>query len=602
MDTYQYNSLNQMVHKQECGYVQKITRIHNFGYAYDKRGNLTSQWEICSPTTQGPKNITVATYVYDETNRMVQGTNKDGEVSLYTYNGLGIRVGTEQIVKDNTHGYTDFHCETPSVETGIDKPEVVKTDYMIDYTRIGVDQRLLWKSEEGGYDYRYVYGIDALSVKVTGEGTNWWGQKIHQNVAKEYYHVDVRGSLVNMTDGFGRVAMRADYDDWGDLTHSDSITVNGGFRQLYLLDNYTGHEYDQVLELYYAKYRFYDPAERRFVAEDPVAGNILQPLSMVPYTYCQDKPLVAIDPLGCSMASKTLSHLASQLFRYGVSSSQGQNIFLTIVQACINVPRYTLHSIAQVLTGYYIVSHHPTAHVEFEKAISSPYDSGNVDIFVKASSRTQTINYVFEVKRNDAGEIQRGRTQIRRYNSILTCMQVSFSDPNNFMPIGVFARETIFSTANYDAIMTLKHLGNGLITYQVDTQHKRGGQNKSNVTSEAFSKMVISSGALSRLKTEQETSVSKELDQITAKLYGKPLSQMTNAEAFEAGFKTGVVVGTTLVLTFSLVSIAATELGIGITGVVGSTYTAPAGYTTSGVVVKIVPKTVETIANFAIAA
>ncbi|MCI8525081.1 MAG: hypothetical protein HFF17_03995, partial [Oscillospiraceae bacterium] len=131
-----------------------------------------------------------------------------------------------------------------------------------------------------------------LNVKVTGEGTDWWGQNIRKNVVKEFYHVDVRGSLVNMTDGYGRVAMRAEYDDWGDLTHSDSITVNGGFRQLYLLDNYTGHEYDQVLELYYAKYRFYDPAERRFVAEDPMKDGLNW------FTYCGDSPTSRVDPLG----------------------------------------------------------------------------------------------------------------------------------------------------------------------------------------------------------------------------------------------------------------------------------------------------------------
>ena len=40
---------------------------------------------------------------------MVQGTNKTGEVSAYTFNGLGVRVGTERILEDNSHGYTDFH-------------------------------------------------------------------------------------------------------------------------------------------------------------------------------------------------------------------------------------------------------------------------------------------------------------------------------------------------------------------------------------------------------------------------------------------------------------------------------------------------------------
>ena len=65
-----------MVSKHVCGYEQKITRIYDYGYTYDKRGNLVKEEEICSPTTTGPKNITVATYLYDETNRMVQGTTR----------------------------------------------------------------------------------------------------------------------------------------------------------------------------------------------------------------------------------------------------------------------------------------------------------------------------------------------------------------------------------------------------------------------------------------------------------------------------------------------------------------------------------------------
>ena len=49
-------------------------------------------------TTTGMDWQNVATYVYDETNRLVDGKNEQGERSLYTYNGLGVRVGRELIV------------------------------------------------------------------------------------------------------------------------------------------------------------------------------------------------------------------------------------------------------------------------------------------------------------------------------------------------------------------------------------------------------------------------------------------------------------------------------------------------------------------------
>ena len=67
--------------------------------------------------------------------------------------------------------------------------------------------------------------------------------------------------------------------------------------------NYTGHDWDDVLGMYYAKARFYDPAAKRFVSMDPIKGNVLDPLSLVSYLYCVDNPLKYIDPLGESFLS-----------------------------------------------------------------------------------------------------------------------------------------------------------------------------------------------------------------------------------------------------------------------------------------------------------
>lgn len=305
-DTYQYNDLNQMVSKRVCGYEQKVTRIHDYGYTYDKRGNLVKEEEICSPTTTGPKNITIATYLYDETNRMVRGTNADGEVSGYIFNGLGVRVGTELILQDNSHGYTDFHSQTPSVETDIEKPEVVKTDYVIDYTRLGVDQRVLMKSEEGGYDFRYTYGREKLKVFTTGEGSNWWGQSVKQCVNAAYVHTDLLGSVVNLSDQYGRVTARTDYADWGEVRRTTDITVNGGFRRLLPEITYATHEYDDVLNQFYAKARMYDAESKRFTAMDPVLDasqydlrqNTNDAAQLIQYLYARNNPINLIDLLG----------------------------------------------------------------------------------------------------------------------------------------------------------------------------------------------------------------------------------------------------------------------------------------------------------------
>ena len=324
-DTYQYNDLNQMVSKHVCGYEQKITRIYDYGYTYDKRGNLVKEEEICSPTTTGPKNITVATYLYDETNRMVRGTNKAGEVSAYTFNGLGVRVGTELILEDNTHGYTDFHCQTPSVETGIEKPEVVKTDYVIDYTRLDIDQRVLMKSEQDGYDFFYTYGLDKLQVMTIGEGSNWWGQSIKKCVNMAYVHTDRLGSVVNLSDQYGRVTARADYTDWGEVRRYTDITVDGGFRRLLPEITYATHEYDDVLNQFYAKARMYDAVNKRFDAVDPIlnpaeysiSNYVSDPMMLVQYLYAKNNPIRWIDLLGLTsipFVDGILAHKAIQTY------------------------------------------------------------------------------------------------------------------------------------------------------------------------------------------------------------------------------------------------------------------------------------------------
>ena len=256
---------------------------------------------------------------------MVQGTNKAGEVSAYTFNGLGVRVGTELILKDNTHGYTDFHCQTPSVETGIEKPEVVKTDYVIDYTRLNIDQRVLMKSEQDGYDFFYTYGLDKLQVMTIGEGSNWWGQSIKKCVNMAYVHTDRLGSVVNLSDQYGRVTARADYTDWGEVRRYTDITVDGGFRRLLPEITYATHEYDDVLNQFYAKARMYDADNKRFAAIDPIlnpaeysiSNYVSDPMMLVQYLYAKNNPIRWIDLLGLTsipFVDGILAHKAIQTY------------------------------------------------------------------------------------------------------------------------------------------------------------------------------------------------------------------------------------------------------------------------------------------------
>ena len=477
-DSWQYNDLNQMVSKHSCGYEQKLTRIYDYGYTYDKRGNLVKEEEICSPTTTGPKNITVATYLYDETNRMVQGTNKAGEVSAYTFNGLGVRVGTELILEDNSHGYTDFHCQTPSVETGIEKPEVVKTDYVIDYTRLGIDQRVLVKSEQDGYDFRYTYGLDKVKVYTTGEGSDWWGQSIHKCVNAAYVHTDRLGSVVNLSDEHGRVTARADYTDWGEVRRYTDITVDQGFRRLLPEITYATHEYDDVLNQFYAKARMYDAENKRFNAVDLLKGAVRNSLTLTQYIYTRDNPLTYIDPTGL-MAYQALNTLGWALSK---NATPHEVAFASVMLTNRN---FSLagHQLAQAFTYKWLSQEYGYDKIELEVTI--PNSKKRIDVVAHKGGQIT----LFELKSliNAYADAKNGykrgnkiaksaSTQLEGYYKLLKCV---LNPVYKLATQGEVALKGSKSYKLFDAgpsswYINLKHFPQGVIEYWFSFSSRQG--------------------------------------------------------------------------------------------------------------------------------
>ena len=245
---------------------------------------------------------TVGKYTYDETNKMVQGVNASGESSSYLYNGLGALVENTWVIAKNSYGYHDVDATAEVAEPNVEQPgimplsngngggngngqgngngkgdkptgsDVKKTStvvkqFVVDYTTATFEP--LTEHEVNGLDYRYVYGNDRLSVNITGVETSSGNLIENGNQIRLYYHMDLLGTTDYLTSPVSqKVTSWTHYNEWGEITHN--AVLKSGKRELDLVKRYATHDYDAVLNMYYAKARMYDAENRRFAAMDPV--------------------------------------------------------------------------------------------------------------------------------------------------------------------------------------------------------------------------------------------------------------------------------------------------------------------------------------------
>jgi RHS repeat-associated protein len=80
------------------------------------------------------------------------------------------------------------------------------------------------------------------------------------------------------------------YDAFGNQLNSTGSTPNN-----YL---YRGEQYDQDLNLYYLRARYYNPATGRFLSRDPNEGKPVDPETLHKYLYADGDPVNGFDPRG----------------------------------------------------------------------------------------------------------------------------------------------------------------------------------------------------------------------------------------------------------------------------------------------------------------
>ena len=114
-------------------------------------------------------------------------------------------------------------------------------------------------------------------------------------------YVPVSPTVVAQTEDHYRLGRKVSEDPFGNFRTEDhpggqgctseSLTCNAPY-------TYTGHLYDQESGLFYFGARYYDPETGRFLSQDPVAGDALNPPSLHKYLYAYSSPMNYTDPWG----------------------------------------------------------------------------------------------------------------------------------------------------------------------------------------------------------------------------------------------------------------------------------------------------------------
>lgn len=211
-------------------------------YSYDQDGNLTK-----AETFNGEQSSGATNYLYDPEDRLTAIKAPDGTEVNYTYSG-GERV--KKSTPDQTTIYLydlagNVLCETDTA---------------------------------GGLKGYYVYANGQRLGEGKSDGTFY------------VFHNDVLGSPALISNQKGEIVQKYLYEPFGSILASKGSNENRY--------TFTGKEYDRESDLFYFGARYYDPQIGRFLTQDLAQQDYENPQSLNRYVYCQNNPLVFVDPDG----------------------------------------------------------------------------------------------------------------------------------------------------------------------------------------------------------------------------------------------------------------------------------------------------------------
>ena len=296
------------------------TKSDSVDYRYDRIGNMLSQVSSIAEQSEGGR-VNKGQMTYGGSagcwNRIGRGEKGEpGPHALSAVSGSGVSYtydGNGNMLEMDGMKYTwDFRDRLAAVEN-----DSMRAEYAYDYTNRRISKRVWSKDAEGElseqpesvfYINQYFELRDNEQILYVWNGsTRVASIALHpENQEIKYYHQDHLGSSGVMTDAEGVLVEEFSYYPFGDIRNHYEGDRSGEPYQ------FTQKERDKESGLNYFEARYQTSGLGRFISVDPLLAYQVnecledsQKLNL--YAYCQNRPLIYIDPTGNSVENSNSS-------------------------------------------------------------------------------------------------------------------------------------------------------------------------------------------------------------------------------------------------------------------------------------------------------
>lgn len=293
--TYAYDALGQLIRVNDPH--ENATWVYN----YDRGGNITSKVKYAYTTgTLGTAQQTIP-YAYGDANWKDKLTAYNGKAITYDAIGNPLNDGVwtftwaagrqlkKMVREDRTLDFLYDH-------NGMRIQKTLQHDWYPETTKYTYHGKLLTHMTVDYHDWDEVAQQDKLHFFYDAQSRP--AKVSFGGVLYTYIH-NLQGDIVGLLDSAGTLVVEYKYDAWGRLLSTtgslaDTLGKRNPFR-------YRGYVYDEETELYYLRSRYYRPEWGRFVNSDTYITTGSGITNGNTYTYCNNTPIPLIDPNGTSV-------------------------------------------------------------------------------------------------------------------------------------------------------------------------------------------------------------------------------------------------------------------------------------------------------------